>query len=315
MAMQDALLGTGEFDAALTHWMADAPARISSGKGYGQDAELQRRIVRSAGEMHSRAWPTDALLKAARIAPEDADCLRLYLSAYYIAHRGVMAALSDACGTRVALHISCVPRLALARRARESLSKASDFTSIICVGVGRDGTLHFDPTERVLSVPVEDSYEDLSEKVFYALSVLSFLPQVASVLKIDDDSRLRSSALLAQLATEAERDSTPSVFGRRHVLSNAVSHFRAWHAGKCSRAALNEEAFSVHPPPEFAQGGPGYLVNRAALRVLHYHRIYFPEQIRMTLYEDMAVANALINAGGGVRNVNISGALEMVEVD
>lgn len=305
-------------ESELRTWLhRPIPGRLLS-KGDSSVERLQRKIVRdSADDASSQASAVllQRLRAAVQLNPSDMDCLGMYIRELRRSNRDVLRSLDRHCGSRVVLHVSCAPRLTAARRSVASFSKGAEigFSSVVCVGGGINSELSFDSHEAILSLPCSDAYESLPSKVAAAMSVLSLVRNVQVVLKVDDDHRLASTERLNAFATALEHSRVAEAAGARVVLGHPFDHHRGWHFGKCTDERVNQHAFAAFPPPEFARGGLGYLVNRPALRAVFGGELLAADYIASSLYEDMCISGLIASSGGRVRDLPIGTAVGVAE--
>lgn len=195
----------------------------------------------------------------------------------------------------LALHISCEPRLDLARASVETFAESGQLRNLIVIGHGDgDPHYHFDAERRILSVPAPDIYEGLSQKVAAAYRFLGFAANKISILKIDDDIRAVPTRFDAgHIATLAEmHDYLGFVIDTR-----LTGMHRWWHFGKCTDQSLNETPYSLAHHASYVRG-PAYALSWKAISALAKGSIYYCGQFDIEGgYEDLAVGKVL-NAFG-----------------
>ena len=169
----------------------------------------------------------------------------------------------------------------------------------------------FDPATGILTVPAPDSYEHLTAKVVAAMFFFALCGHVEAVLKVDDDHRLKDLGELLR-AFDHLRGSRPVQMGDRTNIGVLGNHVRVWHFGKSSEAALNTRPYTLPGATRWMTGASGYFVNRLALRLLFWSCIYFPEYIRIGLYEDMTVSDLIERQGGRLVRTDMSRILDAV---
>jgi hypothetical protein len=101
--------------------------------------------------------------------------------------------------------------------------------------------------------------------------------------------------------------------GKRNNIGVLGNHLRVWHFGKCADPALNPRPFTLPGTTRWINGASGYLLNAAALRLLSWSHVYFPEYIRIGLYEDMTVSDLLERQGARLVAADMSRILTAVD--
>jgi len=198
--------------------------------------------------------------------------------------------------TLLVMHLSCQPRLELAKSSAKTFSEADGARNLIVVGNGdsNDPRYHFDADQRILTVPAPDIYEGLSRKVAAAYKFIGFTTRNICLLKVDDDI-----------------GAVPTRFSAGHLVTLVQQHdylgfvidtrltgmHRWWHLGKCSDEKLNETPYSFIGQASYARG-PAYALSWKAISALAKASIYYCQQFAVEGgYEDLAVGK-MLNAAG-----------------
>lgn len=308
--------------AQLPHWSAQAPATgldearaalqslIDAGdiaptrKGEPNTAALKRelaldidaRLQASAGLID--AATLDAAHRLAALDMADRAAFASYVGIVTHANAPVLQQARCALTANVIMHLSCDPRIDRARESCESFAPmhGRGVSQVIVVGSADSHLYRFDAVRGVLTVPAPDSYEHLPAKVFAAMFFFALCGNVDAVLKVDDDHRLHDGELLLRgFARVAAKH--PVQMGKRNNIGVLGNHLRVWHFGKCSDPALNPRPFTLPGTTRWINGAGGYFVNKPALRLLFWSHIYFPDYIRIGLYEDMTTSDLLERQG------------------
>jgi hypothetical protein len=85
-----------------------------------------------------------------------------------------------------------------------------------------------------------------------------------------------------------------------------------WHFGKCADPVLNPRPFTLPGTTRWINGAGGYFLNKAALRLLLWSHIYFPDYIRIGLYEDVTISDLLERQGARLVPADMSSILGTV---
>lgn len=235
----------------------------------------------------------------------DGGAFRLYVESLRRYNADTLTDLVDFLQPRVALHLTCQPRL---QRARDSVAsfttRMPELSHLFVVGDPSlaPGRFRFSRAERMLWVPAGDMYEALPQKVIAAFACLALIPGVESVVKLDDDHRLGDEEAL-RAALDSARGPVPVQAGVIFQATNMFASNRCWHIGKCADEALNDRPFCVAGATTWATGEAGYVVNRAALRVLLFCTLFARDLIDSLIFEDSAVSQLLDAFGGALRQV------------
>lgn len=266
-----------------------------------------------------------ARVRSGELDRDDGTTLRLakHLASLHVAHPAGMALatgvfcrrnaavleqLRASLSRHVMLHVSCVPRLDRAQASIDSFAARSDdpLSHVVIVGTDRsDGNVEFDPVRRVVGLPIRDCYEALPEKVFAAASLMALVPQVEVVVKVDDDLRAGDIALAQRTLARTGRTVAPLQVGVPATLGFYGQNSRLWHFGKCRDKQLGVAPFEQFGSVRWMRGAHGYMLNRAALRLMYWADLYFGAYVENALYEDVAVSDALERLGARMRTADL----------
>lgn len=260
---------------------------------------------------------SDLLDRAHRLAAidmSDRSAFDAYVGLARIANADALHAARAALSSRVIVHLSCRARLDRARASCESFAslEARGISQVTIVGNDSTPVCHFDEATHVLTVPAPDSYEHLPAKVVAAMFFFALCGNIQTVLKVDDDHRLNDVAQLERGFAKVARK-YPVQMGMRNNIGVLGNHVRVWHFGKCSDPTLNPRPFTLPGTTRWINGAKGYFVNRAALRLLFWSQIYFPDYIRLGLYEDMTISDLLERQGARLVDADMSRILKTVD--
>jgi len=231
----------------------------------------------------------EAMRAAHQFNTSNMQVRKLYYQLYLEANSEALASLLVLKPTWLILHISCHSRL---NRANDSIAsfKASQqddikHTHIIVLG----GAEHyrFDPVRLILYVPTPDTYEALAEKIFSALTLLSWIPSIIGILKLDDDHRLVSQANLSKAFLNLEKN--PSIFLWGKIMKFDYGYNgRIWHIKKLEdQHPLNLKPSEDWGAKSFCWGGAGYFMNAQYLAFIRHLHTYFRDPIKQAIYEDV----------------------------
>jgi hypothetical protein len=313
-------LGTQPQLAELQALLAD----ISSGtgrrtplKGQPDVAAIKRDFAREVAADLDRGGPQQALPSAHRLAAmdmRDSAAFRLYLGLVCLANAAVFSQLRSALSPQVVMHLSCSSRVPRAQESCQSFSAAESHgvTQVIVVGSATAHCFSYQPPTRVLTVPAPDTYEHLTAKVVAAMCCFSLLGSIEAVLKVDDDHRLRQLDELLR-AFRRVRSAAAVQMGRRTNIGVLGQHVRVWHFGKTADPSLNDLPFSLPGTTRWLNGASGYFLNQQALRLLLWSHVYFPEYIRIGLYEDMTISDLIERQGGRLQSTDMQRVLATVD--
>jgi hypothetical protein len=152
----------------------------------------------------------------------------------------------------------------------------------------------------------------LPQKVFYGLALLTLACNPESVLKLDDDHRLKNVDELSRLLAYASNSPEPMQLGEVNRTPSPSAHHRAWHFDKCSNPQLNRQLLEMPAPVKWAAGSSGYILNRPALWRLLWASLYYRQWLDQILYEDIALAEVADKTGIRIVHVPLSGAIGAV---
>ena len=239
-----------------------------------------------------------AATKVASLDPADAGAFRLYLAVLWLLNEKVITALRASLTTsRVALHVTCRPRLQRAERSIESFGPGTACQLIHLKLVGTGNRYTFDPANHLLGVPSADSYESLPPKVFRALAILALVGKPSCVLKLDDDHRLLNERVLDGLLKSAAAARGAVQYGQVHRAALPSCHHRAWHFGKCADPIVGARVLEMPAPLKWATGEAGYILNRHATWRVLWGSLYYSHWLDEILYEDVALAELASKTG------------------
>ncbi len=308
--------GIEEARAALQR-LIDADCRAPARKGEPNTAALKRdmaldleaRLRSSAGCIDARTL--EAAHRLASLDMSDRAAFASYVGIVTHANAGVLQRLRAALTAHVVMHLSCAARIERANASCDSfaVAQAQGVSQVIVVGSADTHVFEFDAERGVLTVPAPDTYEHLPAKVIGAMFLFALCGNVAAVLKVDDDHRLRDVRQLVRGFARAARQRYPVQMGKRNNIGVLGNHLRVWHFGKCADPTLNPRPFTLPGTTRWINGASGYFVNQAALRLLFWSHIYFPDYIRIGLYEDMTVSDLLERQGARLLSADMSRAL------
>jgi len=147
----------------------------------------------------------------------------------------------------------------------------------------------------LITLPVSDTYEDLTSKVLEGLTFLRRRHGAVSIVKIDDDIVLNNNLDLDALAHAARiYDYAGEVIGD-HCCD------RFWHYGKTS---VPTPIFTRRQHGRFALGAM-YLLGPRAVEHLVREWVYYPGEFSGHIYEDRAVGDSLRKANIEVSSIAI----------
>lgn len=254
--------------------------------------ELRAALGRGeAPELGAEALAQAALMSS--VAPADLEAYRAYLAIYWLVHQEVIRGLQAQVSQRfVALHMTCLPRLARAEESAASFTAHdADRQLAHLFLVGGAERCAFEPASGLLQVGAPDSYEHLPRKVFAAYELLAVSLGSVAILKVDDDHRLKSFSQLMRRLRGAAAAGSPRQEGSLYEMSMPSAHLRGWHFGKCQDPDLNEKTITQPSPPAWITGEHGYLLNAAALRACAWANLHYASWLHSIAYEDIAVGD------------------------
>jgi hypothetical protein len=180
-------------------------------------------------------------------------------------------------------------------QARRVLSDLQARGAEACIVVGDPSLTVAAQDGPLVSLPVSDTYEDLTSKVLEGLTYLRRRHGPVSIVKIDDDIELNGNFDLEALANAARiYDYAGEVIGE-HCCD------RFWHFGKTSRPT---PIFTRRQQGRFALGAM-YLLGPRAVEHLVREWVYYPGEFAGHIYEDRAVGDALRKANIEVASIAI----------
>jgi Galactosyltransferase len=260
-----------------------APDLLGMKKCWGD--ELRARASGGAVDDHA----LQIAEKMAAVDPRDELARLIWLHAFVLRHSHVIDALMPLCGTHVALHMSCVPRLDRAQASVDSFADSGmGHLRHLCL-VGHAMPYELDATSALLKVPAQDTYEHLPSKVVDAYALLACVPGLQAVIKMDDDHRLANAGALQGLLNQATREKGAVQFGHVYHTPFPAAHSHGWHLGKCKDPMFAEAPFGFPAPLSWATGEFGYVLNRPALLRMLWARLYYRRWLSLVMYEDIAL--------------------------
>lgn len=179
---------------------------------------------------------------------------------------------------------SCERYMPQARRVLEDL-QSRGAEAIIVIG---DPTLSAAVQEGpIVRLPVSDTYEALTSKVLEGLTFVRRTHGPISIVKIDDDMRLRDDLdPVALTHTARTYDYVGDAIGNHNC-------DRCWHFGK---ASTQTPIFTRRQQGWFAHGAM-YLLGPRAVDVLVREWVFYPGEFAGHTYEDRAVGDVLRRSG------------------
>jgi hypothetical protein len=286
-------------------------------KGHPDVHAIKREFASQVVQDLRSGGAQQALQSAHRMAAmdmRDARTFELYLGLASLANAETLVQLRAALTRHVVMHLSCAARIERAQESCRSFAVAEreGVSQIIVVGSDTARCFSYDAATRVLTVPAPDSYEQLPAKVVAAMFCFALAGHIESVLKVDDDHRLKDTGELMRAFRRVE-STVPAQMGRRTNIGVLGQHVRVWHFGKTADQALSDLPFSLPGTTRWLNGASGYFLNRQALRLLLWSHVYFAEYIRIGLYEDMTISDLLERQGGRLKITDMTRVLSTVD--
>ena len=286
-------------------------------KGHPDVNAIKREFGRQVAQDLDTGGPQQALWSAHRMASmdmRDSAAFQLYLGLVSLANAETFTQLRATLTAHVVMHLSCSQRIGRAQESCESFAAAErqGVSQVIVIGSATQRCFSYDASTRVLTVPAPDTYEQLPAKVVAAMFCFALLGRVQAVLKVDDDHRLEQAPEL-MAAFRRVQSAAPVQMGRRTNIGVLGQHVRVWHFGKSADPSLNDLPFSLPGTTRWLNGASGYFLNHAALRLLLWSHIYFPEYIRIGLYEDMTLSDLIERQGGRLKITDMARVLATVD--
>ena len=194
-------------------------------------------------------------------------------------------------------HISCHSRISLARNSVLSFeNNAKDIANIIVVGNPNFKAFEytFDAENKVLTVPENDSYEALPQKMasFFLFCGISSLKM--PILKVDDNIHCRN---IDNLRRDLGDVMLSHDYGGR-VVPPAGPFFSTtfWHLNKCTDFKINETPDGLLNFSSYV-GGPCYWLGGMAINALSKMALIHDRFFQTEIYEDRAVGTVLAYYG------------------
>ncbi|PID75286.1 MAG: hypothetical protein CSB23_04200 [Deltaproteobacteria bacterium] len=225
-----------------------------------------------------------------------------FLRSYFITvnHKEAYKLAQEIKDKNVIVHLSCNKNILPAKDSFYSFKKIDDkFPNIIVVGneeaTGGQATEKlFGYTDRILKVPTPDTYENLHEKMFYAILTIFLVGPPRSIVKIDDNLHLDDARIFTQ-TIENFLSSQSCCSGRVVGTRQHDSQWHGWHIGKCTDETMNTRGYTYPLPRRYPAGGYGYILNTAGLEACAKMFMSMKEFFRMDAVglEDAVVGHAL----------------------
>lgn len=306
---------------AMASMVESDPSPRESRKGAPHLARIKRlaaRTIVSTARSSSAEGHESLLDKARHLAALDVQDDRgfeIFMLSLAATNGAALDLLKQWIKPLVVLHVSCEARLERAADSTASfnLLPADKVSQLTIVGGARSGTFDFDPRLAILRLPEGDGYDQLPSKVIGAFFVLAATQRVDAVLKVDDDHRLRDPEALIRTFRKVAASNGARLYGNIQRAWSYGFHSRSWHFDKCPGLPVDRTPFTFLGPVEWIEGGSGYLINKAGLLTMLWAYIYFEQQIRHGLYEDMVAAELISKLGGRIRMCSLHGVLSTIE--
>ena len=204
-------------------------------------------------------------------------------------------------GPRIAaLMVTCDPNRERADVVARSFHERSGLTVVTLSANETLGapTLEAAPYGHHLTVPGDDQYLGLAQKLNAAYRYLAWCSNVTGALKVDDDVVIGSEGLFAmtrdRLATRGE-----DYVGVRSQFRNSV-----FHNGR--HTDQHELRFAHHTPRVYADGANGYFVSRRSLEAIARLGVsYFADWRNDAIYEDVFFGEILAAEGVELTHYNM----------
>ena len=204
-------------------------------------------------------------------------------------------------GPRVlALMVTCKPNLEKAGRLASAFTAR---TGLPVATLSADDAIPMPvleprPYGHHLTVPGDDLYLGLAQKMNAAYRYLAWCSNADAVLKIDDDVVVQSPNKLAILLEELWATGADYA-GKVSVFQNG-----AFHIGR--HPDQHRARSSHHAPRGYANGAMGYWMSRRALEaVARLGLSYYADWVEEALYEDVYIGEVLAEAGIRVTHVEM----------
>ncbi len=305
--------GRSEIDVLLKAYTDRPPTQAATSKGHPDMESIKRQMGVGVQQQLLAGRDAEALRQLHRLASVDlfdGDAFRLFLALTVHLNSATLAAARRALRDRVVMHLSCRPRIERAFQSRASFAPCEEngVAQIVVVGDPHIHLFDFDASSGVLTVPAPDTYEHLPLKTMSAMFFFALLGNVQGLLKVDDDHRMKDKhALLWGFSRlQTARALQVGTLSRTPVLG---WHPRAWHFGKSTDPVIDSKVFTLPGTTRWANGASGYYVNHAAIRLLLWSYVYFPEYIAIGMYEDIVISDLIERQGGHLGHIDMRRAL------
>lgn len=211
----------------------------------------------------------------------------------------------------VVLHISCEKYLARARLSEQSFPVQDNEDIVHITVVGQPYVQQecapvwgFGYKNRILTVPVPDTYEMLHRKVFHAFFLLAALGRCRSVVKIDDNLHLSDETVFRAVIKTAETNRAPCS-GRVVGTLRHNMQWHGWHIDKCTDKAIEHRGYPYPLPRRYPAGGYGYILTQDGLEACSLMYLSMKEFFNMPAVglEDAFVGHALYAANLEITNL------------
>jgi len=258
------------------HFMSDSLEHFDKG-----DLESALRLAKHAAQ----TWPY-----------ED-DPMALYSRIFLETNRDAIEAFTDRFlqAKLLVLHISYKLGVSQAEASCRSFhDRTGTIANLIVVGSALpEDAFRFNPESSILSVPADDSYEALPQKVAKAFLFIGLCRLSMPVLKVDDDAVCEDISGLARLT-----DDTFSryLYGGRVNPRASTASCSFWHFGKCTSQRVNQRPDGLFWSAAYA-GGQGYWLNSKAVGAMAKISLLHERHFETEHFEDRAVGTALAQYG------------------
>jgi len=237
---------------------------------------------------------------AIQICPDSAAFFAIYADTFRTFNRDCVRRLEQyfSRAKLLIVHVSCKSKISFAQKSAESFADlASDVLNLIVVADEQIQKRRYllDNSNSVLTVPANDSYEGLTEKVLATFMLLGHSSCGAPILKVDDDISCCSlRSLKADMRNIVSAyDYGGNVYYPRHPYEGC----RFWHFEKCASAYLNNKPSAVFFSAPYAQG-PFYWLSSGAVNLLSKLAVLHEDHFSIYHgYEDLAIGTALREYG------------------
>lgn len=211
------------------------------------------------------------LSRAYSLSPRSATTRRLIDDVFISVNQDALASIALEAKNRIILHVSCASRLEQAKASVQSFQPINDeeFHLIVIGDDEGDSDIQIGYADQILTVPTWDCYEGLARKVAFSCFIMNIVAPNSLIAKFDDDVRLVRRATFMDLMARID-ESLDHYLGFPITIDHHKHYWHGWHQGKC-RYKQNEDVGLCFPVPKaFANGGAGYFLKPAAVRIMAY---------------------------------------------